>query len=125
MKLRQIVITLVIILTSAMITIFILDLLNNLDTQNLVNVTNQNNIVVNNQVSTRDLKNTTSNFNNTNSTIIPNTETSNSPASWILAVALLGGAVVVCSLIGIAYYSGAMDISTSSEHGTIEMEVLD
>nr|YP_010470455.1 hypothetical protein N4M07_mgp005 [Inonotus hispidus]UVF37943.1 hypothetical protein [Inonotus hispidus] len=117
MKLRQIIITLVIVIATAMITIFPLGLLNNLESVNIV--TSQNNTIINNQVSTRDLNNITSNFNNTNSTVISNNETS--PTSWILAVALLGGAVVVGGLTGIAYCSGAMDISTTSEPGTFEL----
>lgn len=122
MKIRYILFTLFVLLITALIALFFVDLLNNLDSQSLVNANYQNNIVTNNQVSIRDIKNVTSSItsNSNNSTIQP-IDNSGTPTSWILPVVFLGGTAFIIVLIGLAYCSGAMDVTTTSDPGTFEL----
>ena len=60
MKLRQLFIFSFFFIATLLITIFVFDLLTNLDTENLPTVITQNtNVVINNQFSTRDVKSVT------------------------------------------------------------------
>lgn len=78
-----------------MLSIFIFDLLNSLNADNFVNLTNEHF----NQISARDVKNATStltsSINKTTSTNIDFNNGSYSPVGWILAVSFCGALLVV------------------------------
>ena len=71
MKIKQLLLTLFFLVATALMAVFIYELLTSIDSENLVNAT-QNNVINNNQVSIRDVKNITSNtnFSSENSTAI-------------------------------------------------------
>nr|YP_009693779.1 hypothetical protein [Inonotus obliquus]BBN21305.1 hypothetical protein [Inonotus obliquus] len=99
---KKIMFTIFIVIATALLAVFIYDLLNNLNSDHLVNLNNNNNIVNNNQVSIRnsirDIKNATTEFNvtNDNSTATFNNEPSSSNVKLILGVSFgLAGAIII------------------------------
>lgn len=119
---KQIFFTIIIIIATALIAVFIYDYLTSLDTGNIANVTTQNtNVVLNNQISARDLKNVTNTITSDKSTTVYNNTSSSS--GWVLPVLLLGGAVLVVTLIGISFCVGAMDAPSAAVEA-IEMNVI-
>ena len=67
-KFKQIFLTLFILIPTTIVSLFIFDLLSNLDLNKLVNIKSQNIIVLNNQVLEKDVKNITFNINYPNNT---------------------------------------------------------
>nr|YP_010455146.1 hypothetical protein NYK79_mgp02 [Porodaedalea mongolica]UUA03988.1 hypothetical protein [Porodaedalea mongolica]WCF76692.1 hypothetical protein [Porodaedalea mongolica] len=101
MKLRQLLLPICVLLGTAIMAIFLYDLLNNLDADSLVT---NNNVVLNNQISARDVKNLASNLtsNNTNSTISFSDGSGGFPAGLIVGAAIGGIAIIALGLIGIS-----------------------
>ena len=129
MKLRKLFLTLFILIATAMLAIFIYELLS---ADNIIEVTANHNIVVNNQISVRDVKSVTSNIssmpNNTNSTIsFGDSQDVNSPVSWILAVSVCGTLLLGLGIYAILYYNGlgcVTDFTPGEINQDIDMEFL-
>nr|YP_009690322.1 hypothetical protein Fomme_000092 [Fomitiporia mediterranea]QEG57102.1 hypothetical protein Fomme_000092 [Fomitiporia mediterranea] len=119
MKNRQILVGVAILIATSFIALYIYDFLNNAD--NIVNVTSNNNVVLNNHFSARTVTNVTSELNNmsntTNSTVQQITETANSTPKWALILGFGGFFVLVMG--GIALQAWGMPIIPVTE--AIEM----
>lgn len=101
--------TLFILVATSLVTFIIYELLTSIDSDNLVNL-NTNNVVVNNHMSIREVKNATANLssnfvestNNNVSSVFNNGNTG--PSGWIIAVSALGAVLVAGTLIGVSLY---------------------
>ena len=131
MKLRQFLLLFLFFIATLLISIFVYDLLTNLDPENLATITTQNtNVVINNQINVRGLTNVTDAItsdnsnnvdNNTNSTLTPNNIVGVSPAV-LITVGVLATLVVVGGGYGLIYYC-LMGKSPTPNQG-IELEYL-
>ena len=96
MKTKQIFVTVAVLIATSFIALYIYDLLNNAD--NIVNVTSNSNVVINNNnpISARTVSDVTSNMSNTtNSTVQQITENANTIPGWGLALVFGGFAVLI------------------------------
>lgn len=113
------------LLVLCLVTIFSLWFFWNMVTENLVSATvNNNNVVVNNQISPRDINNVVSTVTDNNSNSVYNN--TGSSTGWILPVFLWGGAALIVTLIGISFCVGALDAPTTAaaEAEAIEMNII-
>ena len=117
---RNILLFLTACIVSALLTYFICDLLNNTNADVLVNINTQDNLINNAYV--RDDSSVNNTTTNSNTTTSINSNKVSSPASWIIAVALLGTAVTVGVSYGILYY--CLIGRYPSIDTPVEMEVL-
>ena len=115
MKKRQIFITVAILIATSFMALYIYDFFNNAD--NIVNVTSNSNVVINNHISARTVTDVTSNMSNmsnmsnsTNSTVTTNstvqqvTENTNTIPGWGYALAFGGFAVLILGGIFLPMY---------------------
>lgn len=125
MNLRKFFIAIFIIVATSMLALFIFEILNNFDS--IVNFNSQNDLVFNNQLSSRDVKKVITSViseNSTNSTNIPDQVIRDPAASWIVAITLIGGLVFIGFLsVGVVYCLAPRKIGTANE--SVEMVVLD
>nr|YP_009690238.1 hypothetical protein PPIT_000122 [Porodaedalea pini]QEG57018.1 hypothetical protein PPIT_000122 [Porodaedalea pini] len=96
-NLRQILFVLTIILATAMIAVFMYELLWCLDTANIGNVTNS--IANNNQISARDIQNVSSNLTNNNVTFPSSGENLTNPGTIAVTVIFSALGVILFYLI--------------------------
>lgn len=99
MKTRQISITVAIFLAIFFFSSILYYIISNFGADNIVNVTSNNNVVLNNHLSDRTITNITSNLNNmsniTNSTVQQINETANTIPGWALTLGFGGFAVLI------------------------------
>ena len=119
MKIKQLLLTLFFLVATALMAVFIYELLTSLDSENLVNAT-QNNVINNNQISIRDVKNITSNtnFSSENSTAVFSNEPTKSTVNLILIVSFVSAAVIVITFLGLTYY-WTSPVNSSPENGVV------
>ena len=123
MKMKKIFLFTVMLITTSLIALFVYDILNNVDAENIVNLNYQYNTAYNKPVLIRDVTGTSSNFNNTdaNSTVVLNNY--EGPAvSWLIPVIIITTLVVVGGAYGLMYYCTLG--STSTPNQGLELDYL-
>lgn len=96
MKFKNLIFSLFILIATAMLAIFIYDTLN---ADNLVEVSANHNIVLNNQISIRDIKNVTSNLTSNNVTFPTNPAVNTTTSTTVITIAsIVGGGLVLIAL---------------------------
>ncbi len=125
LNLKQIFFAIFIMVATSMLALFIFEILNNFDS--IVHFSPQNDLVFNNQLSSRDVKKVISSViseNSTNSTNIPDQVIRDPAVSWIVAITLVSGLVFIGFLsVGMVYCLAPRNIGTVNE--SVEMVVLD
>ena len=123
MKIKKIFLFTVMLISTSLIALFVYDILNNVDAENIVNLNYQYNTAYNKPVLIRDVTGTSSNFNNTdaNSTVVLNNY--EGPAvSWLIPVIIITTLVVVGGAYGLMYYCTLG--STSTPNQGLELDYL-
>ena len=88
MKFNKILLPLLVLIVTFLICTYLYPLLGNFESDIIVNASSNNNVVLTNQIYARDLNNTTTIYNNTNSTVGYN-DVQGSDSSWIIAVSFI------------------------------------
>nr|YP_010470497.1 hypothetical protein N4M07_mgp067 [Inonotus hispidus]UVF37985.1 hypothetical protein [Inonotus hispidus] len=123
MKIKNILITLFILLATSIITIFMYDLLTNLDSENLATVTTQNNnVVINNQISARDLTNVTNTITNNITDSTNHTDLKDPATIALLSITSVLVLVVLCGTVYLIYNYLQLPLEVQQNINTIELQ---
>nr|YP_010470529.1 hypothetical protein N4M07_mgp035 [Inonotus hispidus]UVF38017.1 hypothetical protein [Inonotus hispidus] len=123
MKLKQLFCTLFILVTASMLTIFIYDLLTNLDSENLATVTTQNNnVIINNQISARDLKNVTDTITNNITDSTNHTDLKDPATIALLSITSVLVLVVLCGTVYLLYNYLQLPLEAQQNVDTVELQ---